>query len=233
MRIDRMLSITVMLLNRERIPAKELADKFEVSVRTIYRDIDAINMAGIPIVSYQGNSGGFGIMPNYKLERQLLTFDSMVSILSALKGVNQTLGDESIDGAIEKITSLVPKEKADDLHSMTERIVMDILPWGSSRRQRENLQLVHAAIAANKLVEFDYLSDNGSIVNRSVEPMTLVFKGYAWYLFGYCLVRKDFRLFRLTRMRELAILDDSFNRKNVSYRDYIKKLFRVRVRKLH
>ena len=78
MKIDRMLTIIVMLLNRDRVSAKELSEKFEVSVRTIYRDIDTINMAGIPIISYPGNNGGFGIMENYKLNHQLMTLDNQL-----------------------------------------------------------------------------------------------------------------------------------------------------------
>jgi predicted DNA-binding transcriptional regulator YafY len=91
MRIDRMLSITVMLLNRDRVSARELAEKFEISIRTVYRDIEAINLAGIPVISYPGNSGGFGIMENYRLDRQLLTLNDMLGILTALKGVNSAL----------------------------------------------------------------------------------------------------------------------------------------------
>ncbi len=87
MRIDRMMTIIVILLNRKRVTAKELAKKFEVSVRTIYRDIDAIDMAGIPIISYAGNNGGFGIMENYKLDNQLLTLNNLCSLLTALKGL--------------------------------------------------------------------------------------------------------------------------------------------------
>ncbi len=222
MRIDRMLAITVMLLNRDRISARELAEKFEVSVRTVYRDIDAINMAGIPVISYAGNNGGFGIMPNYRLERQLLTFDSMVSILSALRGVNDTLGDDSLDGAIEKITNLVPRERVADLKSRTDRIVMDIMPWGYTSRQRENIQCLHAAVAGNSLIEFEYWSYRGDGTIRTVEPMTLVFKGYAWYLFGYCLMRNDYRLFKLSRMRNIRVTDRTFVRRERSFRDYEK-----------
>jgi predicted DNA-binding transcriptional regulator YafY len=99
MRIDRMLAITVMLLNRDRITARELADKFEVSVRTIYRDMDAINLAGIPIVSFAGNDGGFGIMENYRIDSQALTLNDMFTILSAFKGVTTSLDDVELEAA--------------------------------------------------------------------------------------------------------------------------------------
>ncbi len=104
MRIDRMLAITVMLLNRDRISARELAERFEVSVRTVYRDIDAINMAGIPVISYPGNEGGFGIMENFRLDRQLLTLNDMLTILAALKGIDTGLIHKEVGSAIENLT---------------------------------------------------------------------------------------------------------------------------------
>ncbi len=91
MKIERLLTIIVILLNRKQITAKELADRFDVSVRTIYRDIDSINMAGIPVISYPGANGGYGIMDNYKLNHQLLTLDNLASMLSTLSGINSTL----------------------------------------------------------------------------------------------------------------------------------------------
>src|SRR4030042_1157213 len=115
MRIDRMLAIVIMLLNKDRVSARELSNKFEVSIRTVYRDIDAINLAGIPIVSFSGNNGGFGILDNYKIDRQLLSLDDMISILTTLKGINNTLEDKYLSNAIDKITSLVPKDKSAEL----------------------------------------------------------------------------------------------------------------------
>ena len=121
MRIDRMLTIVVMLLNNSRITARELADKFEVSLRTVYRDIEAINMAGIPVVAHQGNNGGFGIMDTWKLTKQLFTLKDMFSVLTALKGINNTLPNRELDSAIEKITKLreeEPSYKNGKLHAL-------------------------------------------------------------------------------------------------------------------
>jgi predicted DNA-binding transcriptional regulator YafY len=130
MRIDRMLAITVMLLNRDRINARELAEKFEVSVRTVYRDIDAINMAGIPVISFPGNEGGFGIMEHFRLDRQLLTLNDMLTILTALKGIDTGLIHKEVESAIEKITNLVPKEKADQAEQFFNQMVIDVVPYG-------------------------------------------------------------------------------------------------------
>ncbi len=111
MKIDRLLSMTILLLNRRKMTAPDLADYFEVSVRTVYRDVETLNRSGIPVVSFQGQGGGLCIPDHYKLSRQLLTFSDMVSILTTLKGVNQTMNNREITRAIEKITALIPPEK--------------------------------------------------------------------------------------------------------------------------
>ena len=222
MRIDRMLSIVVMLLNRNRISARELSEKFEVSIRTIYRDIDAINLAGIPIISYSGNNGGFGIIENYKIDHQLLTFNDMCTILSTLKGVNTTFEDRELDAAIEKIKSLVPRDKTDNLDLYLQQIVIDILPWGYTKAQKERIKTIQKSIINNNLLKFNYKNTKGEDSIREIEPITLVFKGYAWYLFSYCCLKNDYRVFRLSRMKNIIILKETFIRKNISYQDYMK-----------
>jgi len=220
MRIDRMLSITVMLLNRDRIPARELAEKFEVSVRTIYRDVDAINMAGIPVISYPGNNGGLGIMDNYKIDRQVLTLGDMKAILSALKGINLTFEDNKLDSAIGKITSLVPDHEAEHVELHLEQVMIDILPWGYRDRDKEKLKQIQRSTISTNLMSFSYRNAKNEKIARVVEPMTLIFKGYTWYLFAYCCIRKDFRLFRLSRLTDLKTMEQQFNRRKASYQDY-------------
>ncbi len=220
MRIDRMLAITVLLLNRKRISARILAEKFEVSVRTIYRDIDALNMAGIPIISYPGNDGGFGIVDTFKLDRQLFTFRDMISVISALKGLNETLADHELDTAIEKIRNLVPSDKTDELDLSLEQLIIDVMPWGTRQRQRDLVQIVHGAIVNNQLIEFTYRNARGEEKRRTVEPMTLLFKGYAWYLFGFCRYRDDFRFFRLSRISRPETLPENFQRRKRSFKEF-------------
>jgi predicted DNA-binding transcriptional regulator YafY len=220
MRIDRLLAIIILLLNREKIKAAELAGRFEVSVRTIYRDIDAINLAGIPIISYPGNNGGFGIMENYKLERQVLSLNDMLSILNTLKSVHSTLADNSLDEAIDKFTCLVPREGLARLREYSEQFVIDIMPFGYQKRQREFLKNIYGAIQDQNLLRFVYRNMKGECLTRTTEPMTLLFKGYAWYLFAFCRTREDYRLFRLSRMSNVEILPHTFTRRKASYKDY-------------
>lgn len=177
MRIDRMLALIVMLLNKERITAREIADKFEVSVRTIYRDVEAINLAGIPVITFSGNHGGFGIMENYKIDRQLLTLNDMFTILSALKGVNTGLRDIKIESAMEKIISLIPKEKTHELNLHFDRLVLDIVPWGYRDKRNKMLKRIQTTIEQDQLIEIKYSNLKGDYWERIIEPMTLLLKG--------------------------------------------------------
>ncbi len=220
MKIDRLLAIIIMLLNRNRVQARDLADHFEVSTRTIYRDIETINNAGIPIVTHQGKNGGLAIIDSYKLDRQVLTLKDMVAMLSVLKGVNSTFNDRQITQAIEKIHALVPENKQNYVKNHLDRVVIDIMPWGSSPRQQEKMVTLQQAIANNILCNITYQDSNGAVSQRKIEPMTLVFKSTAWYLFAYCTMREDFRIFKVGRVVRLAMLAETFRRKNVSWSQY-------------
>ncbi len=220
MKLERLLSIVIMLLNRKRVRAQELADHFEVSCRTIYRDIETINKAGIPIVTYQGNSGGLGIVDSYKLDRQVLTLQDMVTMLSVLQGVNSTFKDKQISSAIEKIHALVPANKQEYVDNHAEQIMIDVMPWGSSPAHKEKLLSLQRAIAENLLCTISYQDSNGTATSRNIEPMTLIFKATAWYLFSYCSKRHDFRLFKVNRINRLEVTSQVFSRRNTEYQQY-------------
>lgn len=211
MKLSRLLAITIMLLNNEVVSAKELADKFEVSVRTIYRDIDAIAEAGIPVVSYQGSSGGFGIMEGFKIDKRLLGSYDIESITSVLKGVASIFDDKSYEETLDKLKGLSKEEKS---------IVMDFSNWGSTSNYKERLKLIKGAILDKKIIKFSYINIKGDSTNRDVYPITLVLKFNSWYIYGYCRLRKDFRLFKLSRIRNLSIKEESFGIDN----SQIKKL---------
>jgi len=220
-RLHRLLSITMMLINRRRVTAPQLSEHFGVSIRTIYRDIEAIESAGIPVISYQGHEGGFCIMDNYRLSRQLLTFEDMLSILSTLKGVNGSLQNRELNDVIEKIECLIPEEREEEFERRIEQVAFDMVPWSNNKKWNDNFHLINRAVTEQKLISFNYTSYQSATGRRAVEPMTLLFKVNCWYLFGYCLMRNDYRLFKLSRMREISILDERFIRRNGSWRDSI------------
>lgn len=199
-----------MLLNRRRVTAKELAERFEVSVRTIYRDVEALNGAGIPVISSQGHEGGLTIPDNYKLSRQLLTFDDMLSVLSTLQGVNKTMQNDDLQRIIEKFTALIPEDKEPYYRTHSDSFIIDIDPWGMSDKLRKTIQTVSAAVGKSHLLRFSYTDATGTKSQRIVEPHTLIYKSFTWYLFAYCRNRADFRMFRLSRMQDPAPLPEHF-----------------------
>ncbi len=225
MKIDRLLSMTILLLNRRKMTAKDLADYFEVSVRTIYRDTETLNRSGIPIVSFQGYGGGFCIPDHYKLSRQILTFSDMVSIVTTLKGVNKTLNNKEIAQAIEKITALIPREKEDQFHQRENSFLIDIQPWGGPGQghNQDLLGIIHDGVNLSREISFAYFKPGQPPEKRTIEPHTLVFKGWAWYVLGFCKSKEAFRIFKLSRMRDPILDDLYFIRKKVVPEQYFQR----------
>lgn len=219
MRLSRLLEATLMLVNRRSITAPFLAEHFGVSVRTIYRDFTAIEAAGIPVERYQGSGGGFRIPDNYRLTRQILTFDDIVSIITALRGINRALNNRELFSIIEKIECLVPEDREKEYQLLSEQVAFDITPWGYSGCEASALEMLHAAITERQVLSFVYTDNIGKETSRQIEPMTLVFKSNAWYLFGFCCIRQDYRLFKLSRMISIEQSGNHFIRRQASWRD--------------
>lgn len=213
MKIERLLTMTIMLLNRRKVTAKELADHFDVTVRTIYRDVETLNASGIPVISYQGYEGGFCIAENFKLSRQLLTFDDIVQLLSLLKGINRTLKNREVHSVIEKITALIPSDKEEEYEQHSSSFIIDISSWGSSSRYDQLISDLHRSVADSNLIQFKYITAQGTISERTVEPHTMVLKSFTWYLIGFCRLRQEFRIFRLSRIRECNLSSERFVRR--------------------
>ena len=210
MKIDRLIGIVILLLNRKQVTAGELAEYFEVSERTIYRDVDSLGRAGIPVVTMQGAGGGVSLMDGFVLDRQLVTPDDIASIVTALRGLSSLFDDGRYVAAREKMESLVPDRARTALRREQSVVSVDLMPWGQDRRFRDTLTLLKDAALERQVVTFRYGSSKGEITQRTVEPTSLHLKGYSWYLYGYCRLRGDFRLFKLSRIRDVERTDESF-----------------------
>lgn len=213
MKLDRLLAITMTLLNQPRVSAADLAKRFEVSLRTIYRDMEAINQAGIPIVSFAGSDGGYEIMQGYRLEKQILSLEDFSSICSALRGVRSATDHFEIDRLIERVGALMPERK-----TARDQIYVD-LDFKPAPNDKVHMGPLHQAIKNHQCVSFTYLDNKGAETKRKLEPMGLFLKGYTWYLYGYCLTRMDIRVFRLSRIGELQILSEHFVRRDYTLQD--------------
>ncbi|MBS7007808.1 helix-turn-helix transcriptional regulator [Anaerostipes sp.] len=209
MKVDRLVSIIMILLDKKRIGAQELADMFEVSPRTIYRDIDAISMAGIPVRSASGVGGGFEIMQEYKVDKKFFSAADLSTLLMGLSSLsNMVRGDELVH-ALAKVRSFIPADRAKDIELKVNQICIDLSPWMGSSIQ-PYLEIIKTALQNNRLLTFEYAAHHGNKTARTAEPYQLVLKNSHWYLQGYCHKRNDFRLFRLSRMSNLQIQEEIF-----------------------
>ena len=221
MKIDRLLSIIVYLLNHELVSARKLAERYSVTVRTIQRDMDAIDLAGIPIISIQGPNGGYGIMENFKLDNQLVSVEDLYYIITSLKSVSDTLADKKIDDTLEKMKTLIPPPDRDFLSERDEKLSIDFSMLGGDPRQQRSFAAVKDAVDTERLLRFTYTNNKLESSRRTVEPLTIAFKWRSWYLFAWCREKEDYRTFRISRIREPEILPSRFVRRKISFEEYL------------
>lgn len=217
--MDRLLAMTVLLLNRGRLSAKELADRFEVSTKTIYRDMDTLGQAGIPIVAHQGTAGGFEMMEEFTISRQFLTLEEINAIVAAVKGINSAMDDNKLEHLLEKVNALLRKSDKLQTSSQGQKYIFDFNPWGQGADMREKVSQLKQAIEEKNPVKFRYVNMNGNESERQTEPTALILKGNVWYLQAYCMLREEFRIFRLSRIRDIAVSDTRFERREVPVLD--------------
>ena len=210
MKLERLISIIMLLLDKERISAQALAEKFEVSPRTIYRDVDTINMAGIPVRSIPGVGGGFEIMQPYKVDRRTFSAADLSAILMGLTSLSGILHGDELIGALAKVKRFVPADQANSMQFKANQITIDLLPWLGGRDQQPKLETIQTALKDSRLLSFEYRDKRGNTTARTAEPYQLVLKGNQWYWQGYCHIRHDFRLFKLSRTVGLHLAEQRF-----------------------
>lgn len=196
MKLDRMIGILSVLLRQEKATAPELAEKFEVSRRTINRDIEALCMAGIPLVTTPGRCGGISIMEGYKIDRTLLSTSEMQAILAGLRSLDSISGTKRYARLMEKLSAGTSGLLAGDPH-----ILISLSSWYKASLSPK-IELLHQAILSGRKVSFTYFAPKGES-RRTIEPYHLVFQWSSWYIWGWCEKREDFRLFKLGRMTGL------------------------------
>jgi len=203
MKLDRLFGILTILLQKDRVTAPELAEKFEVSRRTIGRDIDAMCRAGIPVVAHQGSGGGISIAEGFKLDKSVLTADELSGIIAALKGIGSVSQQSNIERILDKL-----RVNTDAVVSMREPVVIDLASYDRGQLT-DKIELIKRAVLYGQIIEFDYFYEKGES-HRHIEPYFVVFQWAAWYVFGFCLERSDFRLFKLGRLWNLRLCDERF-----------------------
>lgn len=199
---NRLFEILYILLQKKKVTAKELAEKFEVSTRTIYRDIEALSSANIPIYMSKGKDGGIGILEEYVLNKSILSEEEQNQILFALQSLEK-MNDQTEKDILEKMSTIFNKK-------VTDWIKIDFSNWSPSKEN--TFQIIKSAILNKQLVKFTYYNSAGEKNLRVVEPLQIWFKDKSWYLISYCRLKKDYRFFKLTRMKEVKLLEEHFER---------------------
>jgi len=208
MKLDRLLGILTILLKNNRVTAPQLAEKFEVTRRTIGRDIDTLCQAGIPIVTHQGGGGGISVADGYKLDKSILTADELSNMIAALKGIGSVSEKSQIERTLDKLSA-----NKDAVVSLREPIVIDLASHYKGSLMPK-IKLIKQAVLGQRLIEFDYYYEKGQS-RRRIEPYFVIFQWTAWYVFGFCLERQDWRMFKLARLWDLQLCGETYTSREI------------------
>jgi predicted DNA-binding transcriptional regulator YafY len=211
LKIDRLLSIIMVLIEQNKISASKLAEMFEVTPRTIYRDIETIQAAGVPIVTYTGTNGGIGILENYKIDKKFFTKEDMITIMTGLGSISSSVTNSGLNKVLTKLQSLIPEDHTQEIKLKSGQVVIDLTTWSGNKKLQANLIKIKEALNQRRYLIFKYLDGNGKSTERKVEPYQLLWKEEKWYINSYCTMRNDFRLFKLSRISYLKVLDETFS----------------------
>lgn len=204
MKINRLIEITTILLNKKTVTASDLAARFNVSTRTIYRDIDVLSAAGVPVYSTQGINGGISIMDDFTLNRSAISKSESENIIFALQTLQATKFPE-LDAILEKLGALFKS-------SASDWVSIDFSPWGSNPNEYNKFDLIKYSILKSKVISVDYINAQNIKSKREIAPLRLIFKSQAWYLFGFCYKRLDYRTFRISRIKNVAVTENDYER---------------------
>ena len=204
MQISRLFEIVYILLDKKTVTAGELAERFEVSQRTIYRDVETLSSSGIPIYMSKGKGGGISLLPGFILNKAVLSEKEKADILLALKA-SSSVGISESDTALKKLSGLFGSVSTDWLE-------VDFSSWSNTPKEGETFEKLKKAVTQRNVISFMYSNAKGENITREAEPVKLCYKSGSWYVFAFCRLRKDFRFFKLSRMKELSVSDETFMR---------------------
>lgn len=210
MKVERLIAIIMLLLERETVPTSELSEKLEVSRRTIFRDIEALNIAGMPIIVTRGAMGGVSLMKSYKVDKKLFAPKDIQSLISSLQSYNQLLENKEITNTLVKLQSMTEENGLLRQNINHEKFSVDLELNEGNRSLRSLLKIIETAMNEKRYLVFNYIDKNGEDTTRKVEPYKVVFKESRWYLQAFSVEIKDYRIFKLARMSEIRLTEETF-----------------------
>lgn len=202
MKENRLFKIVYFILEKGRVTAPELAEKFEVSVRTIYRDVDVISSAGIPIYVTTGRNGGIQMLDNYVLEKAFFSDKEKQDMLAALQSLSV------VDNTYER--EMLTKLSALFNTRSENWFEVDFSRWGNKSEDNIKFELLKKATINHNAVTIIYVSSYGKKTTRKIQPLKLLYKAKQWYVKAYCTEKSDFRLFKMNRIVECKVTDETF-----------------------
>ena len=206
MKTDRLYALTLYLLNHGKTSASELAKHFEVSVRTIQRDIDALCQAGIPVCAFAGANGGYEVLSDFTMNNQLASEDEYAYIAIAINGLKTVTNNPVVNDIYEKITAISKNNNTGMI------LDFSVLRDGDE----ELLQMLQSAVKNKHVVKFVYTNKSGETRKHQVEPIAVIYKWYAWYLLAYNPAKQDYRTYKLVRMEDVFITESEFSKEHIS-----------------
>lgn len=209
MKLERLLAILFVLLEQKQISATRLAEMFEVSTRTIYRDIDSLTLAGFPIITNLGSKGGIALLDTYKVNKSFFSSKEITNLLIGLQSLETTLSQKEFMPVLAKVKNLIPANQYQEIENKMNEIVITFDTWSKNREEKTIFNQVRQAIGEHRFITFDYDDRNQKSSSRKIEPYQLTLKS-SWYLQGFCTLRNDFRIFRLSRMTNIQISQEHF-----------------------
>ncbi|WP_276355718.1 helix-turn-helix transcriptional regulator [Cohnella caldifontis] len=204
-KVERLISMIMILLKKEVVSTKEFAQLFQVSKRTILRDMETLSLSNIPIYSVHGVNGGYGLMEEYKVDKRLLSNSDLENIVTALGGLEQIFMSEEVKTTIKKIEAMVGPLP------LNRSVQLSFYEWEGRSEILESLKACQESILKKRLLSFDYIDKNGTVTKRTVEPYELHFSEASWYLKGFCLHRQGYRTFKLSRIDHLTMEESTFH----------------------
>ncbi len=211
MHIERLLKIINLLTEKKTITAKELAERFDVSTKTIYRNLDTLTLANIPVVTTRGRNGGISILENHKINKNFIKDSEQLDILNGL-GVLNTLEYSDIEDTIIKLKNVFNKD-SDDL------LEIDFSCWGSSTGENKKFKTIKKALFNHRALDITYTNNYGDKTKRTIYPLKLIFKNTSWYLAAFCIIKNDYRVFKIRRILNPQITDITFNKSNYPFQE--------------
>ncbi|WP_442604259.1 helix-turn-helix transcriptional regulator [Paenibacillus sp. KN14-4R] len=211
MKLERMLAITLLLLNQGKMHPRALAEHFHVSIRTIYRDLDIMEQAGIPLVFKKGASGGYELQAQYRRAHVYMSIDQLHTLIHALRSVQPAIDVRYVGRFMEKVKDLIRIPVINNLEPEPAESLNELNPWNSTHPDFRTMNLLRQATLQHHLVQMRYTDAQGVVTIRRIEPMALVLNGYEWYMRAFCRLRQGHRIFVIARIEEISILDEKFS----------------------